>query len=136
MPKFEEFSRKSAGRTNQPKVTIQKGGTMSLNAAAAALLRLEGESEEDPIPVVLLYHEGSKTVGMRRASGSPNAYMVRKQPASVSYIVSGQAFTKFYGIDTSVARRYDAEMFDDVLGFSLEDDFQEVGRGTRKEDDE
>ena len=134
LDELEEFSPKTAFRTTQPKITIQKGGTFSLNAAALEKLRKEGESEEDHIPVVFLYGAKNRMVVLRRDDKSPNAYKIRKQPGSVSYLVSGAAFTRHHGIAHEEAKRYDARVLGEhMVGFSLDDEHQVVGREVAKD---
>jgi hypothetical protein len=126
---FEKFSRKSAGKSSEPFVTIQRRGTFSMNAASAKLL--SGGQPVEKLPLELFYDKDEKAVGLRRANGnaatSPDVYYLRKQPSSESYIVSGQAFTIHYKIDTSVSRRYRATLTDDgILTFRLTDKHIEV----------
>jgi hypothetical protein len=128
---FEVFNRKSAGRSPDPNVTIQKRGTFSLNSAAAKAL--SGGAEFEKLPVELLYDRADQAVGLRRSdTESPNVYFVRKQPSSESYIISGQAFTVYYKIDTTISRRFRARMGNDgILTFKLTDRHVEVERTGR-----
>lgn len=132
---FEVFEKRAAGRSKAPTITIQKRGTISLNAAAAALLTKEGE-EPDGLLLELLYDREHKVVGFRRATGEhPSTYALRKQPHSASYLLGGRAFTQYYGIDTSDSRRYVAKQFEDgVVGVALDDRFVNVARGERTKD--
>jgi hypothetical protein len=128
---FEVFNRKSAGRSPDPSVTIQKRGTFSLNSAAARAL--SGDDKEfSKLPIEILYDREEKAIGLRRAeNGSPNVYFLRKQPSSESYILSGQAFTVHYKIDTTISRRFRARMEDGILVFRLTDKHVEVERTGR-----
>lgn len=126
---FEVFSRKSAGRLKEPTMTIQKRGNLSLNSAAAHLLA----DEPDQLQVELLFDKDRRIVGLRKARESPNPYVIRRQVNSESYLVAGRAFTEYYDIDTTTARRYKARLYDgDILGFCLDDDHAEVGRSDRR----
>jgi hypothetical protein len=128
---YEVFNRKTAGRSTVPNITIQKRGTFSINSAAAKLL--SGGKEFTKLPIELLYDKEIQGVGLRSADEeAPNVYYLRKQESSESYILSGQAFTAYYGIDTSVSRRYRAKLNEEgVLGFRLDDPHVEVERTGR-----
>ena len=124
---FEVFTRQAARLTKDPQITIQRRGNLSLNASAAALVA--GEKEPDQLPVELLYDPKEKMVGIRQAESTLGSYNLRKQQKSESYLVSGRAFTEYYGINTDVARRYQArELGDGIIGFGLDDQHLEVGR--------
>ncbi|MFF0575262.1 hypothetical protein [Streptosporangium saharense] len=111
MPNFETFTRRMVPLAKQPSVTIQKRGTMSLNAAAYAAL---GEPEA----VELLYDRDERIVGFRAAPrGAEHAYPLRAQTGT--YIVSGTAFTKYYRIDTTISRRWVGYLDEDVLCVDL-----------------
>ena len=127
MPEFETFNRRSAIATKEPMVTIQKGGIISLNAAAFEALGGQ-VGVVDEMPVHLLFDSTEQIIGIRKAEVGPNTYIVRKQPNSRSYLVTGKAFTRHYGIDTRQARRYKAQIFGNVLGVDLKSDHVEVGR--------
>jgi hypothetical protein len=111
---FEVFDRKAATASKNPMISIQKQGSFSLNRAAYKLL---GEPEH----VELLYDPEEKLIGFREVSdNSPRAYPVRPQGESAATLmIAGQAFTKYYGIDTSLARRYSVEMVDNILVLDL-----------------
>ncbi len=127
MGKFADFDRKSARQTRDPQITLQKGGSISVNAAAAALLGIT-----EPTPIVFVFDEEGQRVGMKVApEDSENQYMLRGQPKSASFIVAGSAFCKFHGIDTDEARRFDAKLYGkSTLGFALTDESQPAGRGS------
>ncbi|MFJ4972448.1 hypothetical protein [Streptomyces sp. NPDC088755] len=115
MPNFETFTKRMAPLVKQPFVTIQKRGTISLNAAAHALLG-------KPEAVELLYDREESVVGFRPVPReSEHAYPLRAQNnKSVGpYIVSGTAFVKYYNIDTTVSRRWVASLVGDVLCVDL-----------------
>lgn len=124
MPHFEVFERHSVPVSRVPMITVQRKGTLSLNAAAF-------EALESPEAVQLLYDPVERVIGFRKIDPSdPTAYRIRRQPNARSYVVAGQAFTQHYGINTDVARRYAAKMFDKVLGVDLKGESIEV-RGPR-----
>lgn len=115
MPKFEVFTRRMVPLAEKPYVTIQKRGNIALNKSAQAAL---GE----PAAVELLYDVEKKIMGLRAVETTvEHAYPLRSQGGKDigPYLVAGMAFTKYYGIDTTTARRYSAEMEDDVLCIDL-----------------
>jgi len=113
MPNFEVFNRRASPRSTEPLVTIQKRGTMSFNRAAF-------EAIGEPEAVELLFDRDERVVGFRPVGADvPHAYRPRKQGNAYNYIIAGQAFTQYYGIDTGTARRYPAAMFDGVLAVDL-----------------
>jgi len=113
MPRWETFKRRSAPVTKQPLVTLQKRGTMSLNGAAY-------EALGEPAALELLYDDTERLVGFRPVDPStPHAYAPRRQGRAANYIVSGSAFTKYFDIETDVARRYPAQLVDGVLVVDL-----------------
>ena len=126
---FEVFNRTSFRAYRNPMCTIQKRGTFSLNAAAFGAIRGDHEVT-DTLYVVLLFDRSRKLVGFRRASeDEPNAYPVRKQANSNSYLVAGKIFCRHYEIQIGQARRYKArDLGEGVVGFSLDDEGKEVSR--------
>ena len=118
MPNFETFTKRMAPLARAPYVTIQRRGTVSLNKAAHLAL---GEAEA----VELLYDKQARIVGLRGVPlSSPHAYALRgaggKEDGATTFLFSGTAFVKFYGIDTSESRRWEAELVDDILCVSLD----------------
>lgn len=106
----------------QPFVTIQKRGTISLNAAAYAAL-------DEPEAVELLFDPSDRIVGFRAVpKESEHAYPLRAQSGKSigPYIVSGTAFTRYYSIDTTVSRRWIGYMDDDILCVDLKQPGTEV----------
>lgn len=128
---FQKFSRKTAGKSTEPFVTIQRRGTFSMNVAAAKLL--SGGKAFDRLPVELFYDPEEKAVGLRHSTDNgPDVYYMRKQPSSESYLLSGQAFTMHFGIDTAISRRYRVTMTDDgIMTFRLTDRHVEITRSGR-----
>ena len=103
--------KRSSPVATEPVVTIQKGGTISLNAPAFAALR-------DPEAVELLYDRTAQIVGLRAVDpGAAQAYPVRavQSKNATSYVLSGRAFVKFYGIAAEKARRWRGTLEDGVL---------------------
>lgn len=109
---FEVFDRRAAPLVSAPFVTLQKKGPLSLNQAAY-------EAIGKPAAVELLYDRSNRLIGLRPTEPTnPRAYPVRAQAAR-NYLIAGQAFTKYYDIDTSVARRYEVEVRDGMLVIDL-----------------
>jgi hypothetical protein len=126
MPNFETFSRRMMPLKAEPHVTIQRRGTISLNRSSFAALG-------SPDAVELLYDRGQRIVGLRPvAARAANAYHVRPSSSAPGspLVISAMAFTKFYDIDTSLTRRFDAYLEDGVLCVDLKTAGLPVG-GTR-----
>lgn len=118
---FEVFDKRSATASKQPFVTIQKKGPFSLNKAAH-------EALGEPSHVEMLYDSENKLIGFRPVSDtSPRAYPLRPQgPNNATFMIAGQAFTKHYKIDTSVARRYAAQLQEDMLVVDIKSESTDV----------
>ena len=130
---FEVFDKKAVPSTKEPWVTIQKKGLLSLNKAAA-------EALGTPPAVELLFDRNAQVIGFRPAElDSPRAFVLRKQGKNPSrnanYLVAGTAFCKYYGIDTSFARRYKPEMDGKILTVDLKQDYA-VATGPRMKGNE
>lgn len=126
MPNFVEFSRDDSRASREdPMFTLQRRGLVSFNQAAFKAL---GE----PAAVVLLYDAAEGIVGMRKVARThANAYHVRKQQNSQSYLVGAQGFAAYHNIPTDVARRFVGHDYgDQIWGFVLKEG-AEVGRRTR-----
>lgn len=122
MREFETFTRRMIPLVKKPFVTIQKRGTMSFNKAAHVALG-------SPEAVELLYDKANDVIGIRAIDPSvDHAYPMRPQANKEEgpYIVSGSAFTKYYGIKTEEARRYSADIEDGVLIIDLRSEGQVV----------
>jgi hypothetical protein len=114
---FELYDRRSAPIKTSPFVTIQRRGPLSLNMAAYELLG-------KPEAAALLFDRENQLVGIRKVEPTePYAFPVRPQGKKgakpSNYVMSTQAFTKYYDIDTSIAMRYPVEMQDDTLVIDL-----------------
>lgn len=117
MPQFEVFRKRMAPLVKHPYVTMQKRGVISMNAAAHAAMG-------NPKAVELLYDSDEKVIGLRPAEeSSEHAYPVRgtASHSDSTFMVSGTAFTKYYGIDTSVSVRRSASIQDGILCIDLKD---------------
>lgn len=118
---FETFDKRSATATKSPMVTLQRGGPFSLNKAAYHLA-------DSPEAVELLYDRENQLIGFRPVSpSSPRAFPVRPQGKNEStFMIAGQAFAKYYELDTSKARRYAVSKEEDMLVLDLKSDSVEV----------
>lgn len=113
MPRFEVFTRRSAPVVKEPMVTIQKKGMFSLNRASY-------EALGEPEAVELLYDPTERIIGLRPTDPSTlNAYPVRTMGNAATRLIAGTAFTRFYEIPTAVARRFSAEMHENILTIDL-----------------
>lgn len=113
---FEVFDKRKSPLAKAPSVTIMKRGTVSMTRAAHALL-------ENAETVELLFDRDRNVIGMRPAAeDSPHAYVLRSQSPTKQtgpLILSGTAFTQFYGIDTTTSRRFTPHMEDGILVIDL-----------------
>ena len=118
---FEVFKKQRVSPSDDPAVTIQKRGAISLNKAAYLAL-------ESPEALELLYDRESKLLGLRKADPkSEDAYPVRPLGRSDStWLVSGKAFASYYGIETDVARRRMALLEDGILVLDLKEPGKET----------
>lgn len=115
MADFETFSRRMLSLQAQPSVTVQRRGSMTLNQSALQALG-------QPDAVELLYDRTASIIGLRGVDPrAETAYQVRRASRSASgpWVISAMAYTKFYGIDTSVTRRWPAYLDGDVLCVDL-----------------
>jgi len=121
MPNFEVFTKRTSPRIKDPSVTIQKKGTMSINRASYEALGA-------PEAIELLFDEKERIMGMRAVdASSEHAYPLRGSGKKhSSFLLSGMAFTKFYELDTSVARRYRAHFREGILQVDLNGESTEV----------
>jgi hypothetical protein len=122
---FERFDRRSRPTSTDPIMAIQKRGTFSLNAAAYAMLEKAGAPRDNNgrLHAEILYSPTEKVVGLRATAPGVATYPVRKQPKSESYLMTGRAFTVYYGIDTRKTQQYAVrDLGDGIIGFSLESD--------------
>src|SRR5438552_937008 len=105
MPKlefhFETFTRNTRRSAVEPMVSIQKRGSISLNAAAYKALRGENRAipkhprrkRETDLFVELLFDRENQMIALKCVGPeSPNSYVLRKQPRSDTYLVSAKGF--------------------------------------------
>lgn len=124
MPRFETFTKTVAARSREPHVTIQRRGTITLNAAAYASLG-------SPEAVELLFDEQLNTIGLRTCDVKvEHASFVRPASHSVNgpFVVSAMAFLKHYGVDTTVARRWPVTVDGAILCVDLQGSSEDVSR--------
>jgi hypothetical protein len=124
MPHWKVLERHSRPATKLPVVGIQKKGILSLNQGAVNALGI-------PEAVEVLYDEEERLFGIRPAESSARTYPLRKMGSSGTYLISAKAIADVLGIDTTIARRYDAKMIEDVLVVDLKTDGIESGRSRR-----
>jgi hypothetical protein len=115
MPNFEVFTRRMIPLVRQPAVTIQKRGGLSFNKAAHVAIG-------SPEAVELMYDRDEMIIGVRPVEREvEHAYPMRPQgqKEDSTYIVAGSAFTQYFGIDTSVAKRWTVAIEDGTLCIDL-----------------
>jgi len=80
-----------------------------------------------PEAVELLFDREDRRIGIRAVDPSTeHAYLVRPLGRSSSWLVSGRAFTVYYGIPTEVAHRWVARMDEGMLIVDLKEPGAEV----------
>ncbi|HEV3282610.1 MAG TPA: hypothetical protein VG010_00265 [Solirubrobacteraceae bacterium] len=111
---FETFKRQRVPLTTEPAITIQKRGNLSLNPPAYKALG-------SPEAVELMYDRERRLIGLRKTDPeSEVAYLVRPMAKSAStWLISGTAFTAYYGIETDTARRWMCRLEGDMLVLDL-----------------
>lgn len=127
MPEFEVFRKRMVPLVKQPYVTIQRRGVLSFNHAAH-------EALGKPAAIELLYDAAAQVMGVRGVDPTTeHAYAFRQTAgrSNGSFMVSGIAFAKYYGIPTEVSRRYPAYMDGDVLCVDLSAEGTEVTSNRR-----
>lgn len=124
---FERYDKRSAPIKTSPFVTIQRRGPMSLNMATYELLGRPEAAE-------LLFDREGNRIGIRKVPPTePYAFPVRpqgrKEGKPSNYVMSTQAFTKHYEIDTSIAMRYPVELQekDNILVVDLDRGVEATG---------
>lgn len=89
---IEFEGRRSAADVAEPRVTIQRGGSLGLNLAAYRLL---GEPER----VVYVSDGSKKRFGIKPTEAdTPNSYPIRAQKSARSFVVGAKLFLRWAGI--------------------------------------
>ncbi len=130
---WKKFDRRTASRTTQATITLQRRGTISLSGPAVELL-MGTKDYLDKISVELLFDPDRKLVGICQADpDNPNPHLLRRQGTSDVYLVSGTLFCAHHKLDTSLARRYIAREHEGILGINLDGPHAVVGRKRKDE---
>jgi hypothetical protein len=122
---FEVFQKGSAPASTIPTVTIQKRGMFSLNDAAFRLI-------DEPEAVQFMWDANAKLIAIQAVPlTSPNAYPTRRQGPGKDanrgiVLIAGTMFTKYIGIDTTVAKRWVPRVEDNMLIVDLNEPSQTV----------
>jgi hypothetical protein len=122
---FEVFQKGSAPASTIPTVTIQKRGMFSLNDAAFRLI-------DEPEAVQFMWDASAQLIAIQAVPlTSPNAYPTRRQGPGKDanrgiVLIAGTMFTKYIGIDTSVAKRWVPRVEDNMLIVDLNEPSQTV----------
>lgn len=107
---IEFQGRRSAADVSEPRVTIQRGGSLGLNLAAYRLL---GE----PSHVSYVSDGSKKRFGIRPSNAdTPYSYPIRAQRSSQSFVVGAKLFLKWAGIPFGDQVRVCSLRMDDDLG--------------------
>ncbi len=125
---FETFDRRWRPLPDKPTVTIQRAGAISFNRAAYELL---GE----PDAVELLFDRDAQCVAVRAADPSLNHTYPLQSAAKKerqTFVISGKAFIKYYGLDTSKSIRREATVYDGMVVVDLADKGIEVTSNRNK----
>lgn len=114
MDGFEVFTRYKSRSVKDMQVTIQRDGT------AISFNRVAYQALGNPEGVQLLYNAEKRLIGvvpvdLRKVPGTK----INRQGSSDSYYIAGKAFVHEYEIDTSVARRYQATLENNMLVVDL-----------------
>jgi len=107
---------RQGARSDEPSVSIQKGGIFSLNYKAFSLLG-------KPSEVVFLYDKDCKVVGIQAAqAGEDYSHRVRRQQKSRGKLISAKGFLDFVGLDYQSERIRVKPVFrNNVLRLDLQD---------------
>ena len=124
---FKVFDKGSAPMPTVPSVTIQKRGLFSLNDAASALIG-------HPEAVQFLWDADERLIALKPvALTEPNAYPARVQSPGKkrangrgTVLIAGTMFSKFVGLDTTVAKRWVPTVRDGLLVVDLKQEGQVV----------
>ncbi len=117
---FEVFTQRWTPNEARPFITIQKRGTLGLNKSAV-------DAIGKPDAVELLFNPQKRVMAIRPAApGAPHAYLLRKQGASDSYLISMLAFAAHWRIPLGQARRYEGTTEDGALLIELSQEAVEL----------
>jgi len=127
MPNFVEWDREDSRSSEDPMFTLQTRGLISLNQAAF-------EALGKPVAVALLYDVGEGIVALRMVEKNyRNAYTIRKQGSSRSYLVAAQGFSMHNKLPTDVSRRFPGHDYGEgVWGFALREGTAVKSRGAAR----
>ena len=107
---IEFEGRRSAADVAEPRITLQKGGSIGLNLAAYRLL---GEPER----VTFVTDGSKKRFGIRPAdSNTPNSYPIRPQQSGRSFVLGARLFLKWAGIPPADHARTYVIRLEDGIG--------------------
>lgn len=123
MPNFTEYVRAdSHAAPGRPMLTLLRRGLISFNLAAYRAL---GE----PAAVALSYDPDEGIVALRKVRpGYRNAFRVRKQAHSRSFLVGAIGFVSYHQIGAGVSRRYSGVAYGPgTLGFTVSEGVEVTG---------
>lgn len=111
---WSRFSQKRNSRAPTAiQVSLQSRGAIYLNKAGF-------EALGEPKAVELLYDEETPAIGLQPADPDlPFAYPVRQSSNAKAYQIAFITFARYYNIDISETRRYQAKMEENILVIDL-----------------
>lgn len=110
---FEVFDQRRTPMKGAPSVTIQKSGTISINAPAHAMI-------DAPEIIELLFDPDRQVVAFRETEASPCSYRMRISPGSGQAQVAAVSFLRHYQIEHETSRRYEPCVEDGMLCVELQ----------------
>lgn len=124
---FELFSRRVAALTKEPIATVQKSGTIGLNAAAHEMI-------DQAMMVEFLFNRQRNVLALRPVDDSPHGYKLRK-PSETGYTsVFAAALFDAYEIDVSESRRFVPFIENGMLCIDLAGSYTPAGRSSQSPD--
>lgn len=119
---YRPFTRQAHPSVKIAKITIQAGGTISLNAVAFKALHY-------PHLVQPSFDEALRVIQIAAARvKDAHTIPMRKEGKGRTHVFAGRSFLHQFGIDTSMARQYDAVVEQGKLYVDLKQEPRPVGK--------
>lgn len=127
---FEKFEKSQAVLGRKPNVTIQARGLISINQSA--YMRMGR-----PEVVDLMFDPDDKLIGIVKAEDPEEGHRVRvADQKGASAVISGTAFTNYYGIPNTESLRWEPRFDGEMLIIDLNIPGKPIGsRRTRTDED-
>lgn len=127
---FEKFERSKAVLGRKPNVTIQARGIISINQSAYVRIG-------SPEYVDLFYDPHENLIGIQRAEDREEGHRVRvADQKGASAVVSGTAFTNYYGIPNKESLRWEPSFRGQMLIVDLNTPGKPIGTRRKQEVDQ